>query len=222
MTAKFKPCIDLIGGGTSSLDAIDGAGLSDGDAAVVVLSTGVYHYHLNATSGASENSPYVIAPDTNAGTKRWVLVTPQAPMSHVEAERSTAQNIVNNVDTTVIYNTETYDLLSEYNNTTGIFTAKYAGLYSVYGAFLMASKIYSNASYNVKANIEIDGSVIRRGYRTHAPGISNSFLLSGIVKGTFQLTAGQTIEISAAQTSDADNNLHNAAEYNYLTIDRLV
>lgn len=64
---------DLIGGAADSLDSIDGAGLSDGDIAMVFSGTSIYHYRLNATSGATESSPYIVSPDTNAGTKRWVL-----------------------------------------------------------------------------------------------------------------------------------------------------
>jgi len=64
----------LIGGGATALDSIDGADLSDGDAATVITDAGVYWYHLNATSGATENSPFRIAPDSNAGDKRWHLV----------------------------------------------------------------------------------------------------------------------------------------------------
>jgi len=64
----------LTGGGATALDSIDGADLSDGDAATVITDAGVYWYHLNATSAATENSPFRIAPDSNAGDKRWHLV----------------------------------------------------------------------------------------------------------------------------------------------------
>jgi len=71
----------LIGGGTGALDAIDGddadgAGtpLANGDIAFVgVPGVFIYFYILNATSGAAEDSPSIIAPDANAGTKRWIL-----------------------------------------------------------------------------------------------------------------------------------------------------
>lgn len=64
----------LTGGGAGALDAIDGAGLADQDMAVVMVQGGgIYHYILNATSGAAESSPNIIAPDANAGTKRWIL-----------------------------------------------------------------------------------------------------------------------------------------------------
>lgn len=64
----------LIGGTTNCLDGIDGAKLNDGDTCQLITSSGIrYDYRVNATSGAVENSPDIIAPDTNAGTKRWVL-----------------------------------------------------------------------------------------------------------------------------------------------------
>jgi len=53
---------------------VDGAGLLDGDCAVVITATNSYTYRLVAASGATASSPNVIAPATNAGTKRWILV----------------------------------------------------------------------------------------------------------------------------------------------------
>lgn len=73
---KFRTALT---GGSASLDDIDGNDLSDGDAAIVVTATNSYHYTLDASSGASESSPDIIAPDTNPGTKRWILVDPYVP-----------------------------------------------------------------------------------------------------------------------------------------------
>lgn len=63
----------LTGGGAGALDAQDGAGLGEGDIAIVMVSGTLYLYQLSASSGATESSPDVIAPDTNAGTKRWLI-----------------------------------------------------------------------------------------------------------------------------------------------------
>ncbi len=64
----------LVSGGTApALDSIDGAGLVDGDFAHVTVAGVLYVYKLNATSGAAEVIPTIISPDTNAGTKRWIL-----------------------------------------------------------------------------------------------------------------------------------------------------
>jgi len=74
MTMFFRTA--LTGGGSDALDGIDGAQLAEGDAAIIVRSGGdIFFHYLNATSGAAENSPQVVAPDINAGNKRWELVT---------------------------------------------------------------------------------------------------------------------------------------------------
>lgn len=64
----------LTGGGSSALDGIDGASLNDGDKAFVYTSADIlYVYILDADSGQGENSPYIISPDLNPGSKRWIL-----------------------------------------------------------------------------------------------------------------------------------------------------
>ncbi len=73
MANNFYGAIALLGGAAGALDAIDGAGLADLDAAFVQVGGQVYFYTLDATSAAAENSPEVISPDTNAGDKRWIL-----------------------------------------------------------------------------------------------------------------------------------------------------
>ena len=65
--------IKLVGGITGYLDAIPGAQLVNLDAAIAITAGNVYHYVLDADSGAAESSPGVISPDSNPGTKRWVL-----------------------------------------------------------------------------------------------------------------------------------------------------
>jgi len=64
---------NITGGGEGDLDGIDGAILGDKDGAVVGTTNYYYLYQLNATSGAAEDPPYVIAPHINAGDKRWIL-----------------------------------------------------------------------------------------------------------------------------------------------------
>lgn len=75
MSNKFWPAIDFIGGGTGALDAIDGDNLSDNDGGFVIDdgSEILAVYRLDGDSGAAESSPDVISPDSNAGTKRWIL-----------------------------------------------------------------------------------------------------------------------------------------------------
>jgi len=69
----------LTGGAAGALDSIDGNSLADGDFAYVHASNIHYVYRLDAASGVAESSPDVIAPDTNAGDKRWILQKCYAP-----------------------------------------------------------------------------------------------------------------------------------------------
>lgn len=63
----------LTGGGATALDYLDGLLLTDGDIAHAFVSGVLYFYKLNGSSSAAENSPLIIAPKTNPGTKRWEL-----------------------------------------------------------------------------------------------------------------------------------------------------
>lgn len=63
----------LTGGAAGALDSIDGTALQDGEVAHVWISNVLYIYLLDVDSGAAESSPAIIAPDTNAGDKRWIL-----------------------------------------------------------------------------------------------------------------------------------------------------
>lgn len=65
----------LTGGAAGALDSIDGTGLQDGEIAFVFVSGVLYTYRLDVDSAAAESSPSIIAPDTNAGDKRWILHT---------------------------------------------------------------------------------------------------------------------------------------------------
>ena len=67
-------CTALTGGTTGCLDKIDGANLADQDIAIVSISTYFYVFVLDEDSGATESSPNIIAPDSNAGNKRWIQV----------------------------------------------------------------------------------------------------------------------------------------------------
>lgn len=73
MSVKGYKFTALTGGGAGALDAQDGATLSHGDVALVTAAGTLYVYELDAASGAAESVPDVIAPDINAGDKRWIL-----------------------------------------------------------------------------------------------------------------------------------------------------
>jgi len=68
----------LTGGAAGALDEVDGDTLVDGDTALVVVGNApgiAYIYVLDDDGAAGESSPTVIVPDTNPGTKNWVLAS---------------------------------------------------------------------------------------------------------------------------------------------------
>ena len=81
----------LTGGEATKLDSIDGTGLVDNDVAFVNVTNVQYIYRLDADSGAAESSPNIIAPDTNAGDKRWIL---QNILSGVWTDYSASSTVV--------------------------------------------------------------------------------------------------------------------------------
>ncbi len=62
----------LIGSTPGSMAAVDGDDLNDGDRALVFYSDNFYAYSVDASSGATELVPDIIAPSTNPGAKRWI------------------------------------------------------------------------------------------------------------------------------------------------------
>lgn len=76
----------LTGGGAGALDTQNGNVLIDGDIAIVMESGNIYFYELDADSGAAENSPNVITPDTNAGDKRWLLTKVHSSETYMRSD----------------------------------------------------------------------------------------------------------------------------------------
>jgi hypothetical protein len=92
MTKAYGATV-LIGGGTGALDRseIDGDNLTDLDMALVNTANILYPYWLDDDSAAAESSPTVISPDTNAGTKRWILQSMHMQSLTLETALTVAQ-----------------------------------------------------------------------------------------------------------------------------------
>lgn len=73
MAVKLYKSAGTTGGTTGKVDSIDGDLLNQGDFDFVFDQTNQYWipYELDADIGGSENEPLLIAPDANAGNKRW-------------------------------------------------------------------------------------------------------------------------------------------------------
>ena len=212
----------LIGGGTGALDAIPVADLSDGNACTVYTSLGAYHYHYNATSGATENSPYVIKPDdVGGGDQRWILLTPHGAFSHVRVDRAATLSIPDAVWTTFPYNgTKDHDTLSEYNITTGIFTAIYAGKYLVNAIYSWES-ISFTIGQEIAIGIAKNADVITYVGERDVFQASYSAIITRMMSTVVDLAVADTIKIVVFQNSIGALNAGGSTNRNYLTIDRV-
>jgi len=91
MAEKYaRWAMSLTGGGDGALDSYDGASLLDEEMALAnVPGDKFYIYVLNATSGAAESVPNIIAPDSNAGLKRWILQSIHTKIDGIDLDGAT-------------------------------------------------------------------------------------------------------------------------------------
>lgn len=85
----------LTGGTAAAMDSIDGNSLVDGDRAYPMVNGFMYHYLLDADSGATAFSPLVIAPATNPGTKRWILQSITSSITLTTAVNTASGTLIN-------------------------------------------------------------------------------------------------------------------------------
>ena len=74
MANNFYPCTSIDGISAGCLQGIPGSVLVDNDSALVPVEANYFSiYRLNATSGAAESLPDIVAPASGAGLKRWEI-----------------------------------------------------------------------------------------------------------------------------------------------------
>jgi hypothetical protein len=141
-------------------------------------------------------------------------------VTHVRATRFTAQAIPSGAETLMIFPTEVYDSLGEYNPATGIFTALVGGYYRV-----SASMLYNSSSWTAGTLCQIalhrNGTVVSQGSRPLMETAITQFFGASI-NDTVLLTAGQTLEIRLYHTRGASTDTIGDSAWNYLVIDRLL
>jgi hypothetical protein len=138
--------------------------------------------------------------------------------SSLVSTMSVDRTISNATWTTVIFNIETQDTLGEYDNTTGIFTAKDAGTYmisaEVYWVNVDATKAY--ALTLVKNNTLNATNTYR-----HRQVLSSALeVFPQFISGIFNLAAGDTLRVQVYQNSGGNETI-NATTYpldNWLSI----
>jgi hypothetical protein len=134
-------------------------------------------------------------------------------------QNSTGQSFTSGTAATVTGWTKVYDRLStNFNASTGIFTAPATGYYQISAqlTWISAANVVATA---VAAEISVNGTIeaIGLNYQTSTSTSPNSVQVSGVVA----LTSGQTLSLLGLQTSGTTRTLQGLGTSSYLSINRL-
>ena len=141
-----------------------------------------------------------------------------AGASRVRAHQSTAQSIPTATKTTIIYNVEDYDNLSEYVHTTGVLTFLKAGYYSVKAAILFTAAAWTLGK-TIWLKVYKNGTQYCVLQRTPTQALTGYF--GGAGSTDIEIAAGDYIDIRVYHNQGAAVNLYNNAIYNYFSVHRL-
>lgn len=146
---------------------------------------------------------------------------PSGPVTSIRVVRGTTQSIPETVATTYIYNEVDYDILSEFNASTGVFTPQNDGVYVV------SASITSEESWTAgeKCILELHVNGVLKDYLAtvyaEVTGALNAHVHGSC---TVSLSAGDTLEVQMYHDRGiALNTLPNGpsmtdGQYNYITI----
>jgi hypothetical protein len=119
------------------------------------------------------------------------------------ATSNDGQTVLNNAP--IIFEDEVYDVGSNYDNTTGLFTAPSTGYYHVSSAIALSSTVNCRIAISINGTFEKRGPVNSAGY--------------GSVSGDVYVQAGDTISVENNVGSSV--TLFNDTTFNFLTISRI-
>jgi hypothetical protein len=135
----------------------------------------------------------------------------------VRATRSTSFSVPNNSETIFPYTTEEFDIYSEYEPTTGVFTAKRAGKYLVTATMMWT--INSIAAGEIRyIKLSLNGSSKLIAWEQQQAS-SNRYVTNQSTT-TLNLNVGDTIDVRLYQNSGSAKDTHSDNSYNALSIYR--
>jgi hypothetical protein len=154
--------------------------------------------------------------DAVLGQLREKDVTPSPDLSgYVHVYGAGNQTISNITVTTVIFDTEIEDSLGEYSTSTGIFTAKDAGVYNVGATIIWLNTNAEKAYYTYLYS----SAWAKPMYFMDYPGEKAVFTQT--ISANVKLAAGQTIYIRVYQDSGGDETLLGGAVGRKMTITKV-
>jgi len=147
------------------------------------------------------------------------LATNQANVAQAETVVIANVNAQNTIPpatyTNVVYQSESLDTYGEYNNSTGVFTAKRAGNY-----FVAASIFWFNSAWNssnIYLNVFKNGSLIVENLRQIPSGTTYYVQESSV---SISLNVGDTLAVSAYQSDSANRFITSNSTFSRLSISR--
>ncbi len=142
------------------------------------------------------------------------------PMTHVRATRATAQTINSGADTILIFSTQVFDSLNEYDPATGRTTVASAGYYRVEAAVLFEQ--FAAAVGNIwQIALYKNGSIVSQGARPVAETTLFSYR-HVMIADTILLAAGDIIDVRVFQNTGAARTTFAGAVWNYINVHRIL
>ena len=139
--------------------------------------------------------------------------------SAVNAYRTATQSMINATYTTIIFTSESYDTLGEYNNATGIFTAGVTGKYHIESSVHTANVAWVAGEYNLLRIWHNNTTAIAQ--ERHQHEASSTQIAHNFVSTETILTAGDNIRIQLLQNSGVNIGLTTGLFYTRLCIHRI-
>ena len=144
------------------------------------------------------------------------------------AYRTTTQSIPTggSVLTDMVFSTEVYDLLGEYDHTTGIFTARDEGTYICCWGGLLASSTWAVGEV-YQTNLSINdgdywgGVPPITGQRWSCMESVSSHYPTSVGSCSVHLNAGDNLRIGVYQTQGAAVNTYAAGQYNFFAVHKV-
>jgi len=142
-----------------------------------------------------------------------------AGASRINVGRTTTQTLTDANWTKVVFSTENTDNLSEYNNTTGVFTATNSGYYII-AARVMTSSYVWTAGNRYLIRCLVNGSSVVAGRYTYCQTAYTGYMDSQLTYIGY-VAAGQEVQIDAFCDRGSDTVSYASQEYVKLAIHRL-